>query len=120
MARYTSLYRSGIFPVAQLRQCLSELLESCNFAVIYEDSDYLVARERPGGVAFSKLVTVEVLFGDRGDMETSSGEDALKMNVVVKNEELPLTVNNHCRQQFNLVTQVVSSRHGLQLIEGAA
>ena len=120
MARYTSLYRSGIFPVTHLRQCLSELLESCNFAVIYEDSAYLVARERPGGVAFSKLVTVEVLFGTPGSMETSSGEDALQMNVVVKNEELPLSANNHCRQKFNLVTQVVSSRHGLQLIEGAA
>ncbi|MEM9216618.1 MAG: hypothetical protein AAGD25_20000 [Cyanobacteria bacterium P01_F01_bin.150] len=109
-----------MLPVTHLRQCLSELLESCNFSVIYEDGDYLVARERPGGIAFSKLVTVEILFGSQGSMETSSGEDALQMNLVVKNEELPLSVNNHCRQKFNLVSQAVSSRHELQLIEGAA
>ena len=120
MARYTSLYRSGILPVTHLRQCLSELLESCNFTVIYEDGDYLVARERPGGVTFSKLVTVEVLFEDPGSIEASSGKAALQLNLVVKNEELPLRANNHCRQKFNLVNQVVSSRHGLQLIEGAA
>lgn len=120
MARYTSLYKSATFPVTHLRQCFSELLESCNFAVIYEDSDYLVAREIPGMVSFSKLVTVEVLFGKSEGFDDSVAERAVKMNVVVKNEELPLSSNNHCRQQFNLVNQAASSRHDLQLVECAA
>lgn len=120
MARYTSLYKSAKFPVPHLRECFSELLESCNFAVIYEDSDYLVAREIPGMVSFSKLVTVEVLFGKSEGLDDAVAEKAVKMDVVVKNEELPLSSNNHCRQQFNLVNQAVSSRHGLQLVECAA
>ena len=119
MARYTSLYKSGIKPVEHLRQALSEMLRSCNFDVIYEDADYLVARELPGGVSFSKLVTVEFLFNDTSYSDAVA-DSALQMNVVVKNEELPLSVNNHCRQQFNLVNQIVSSNRRLQLVESAA
>ena len=102
-----------------LRQCLAEILQSCNFDVIYEDSDYLVAREVPGGVSFAKLVTVEVLFGKTGIQE-SARDETLHMSVVVKNEELPLSTNNHCRQQFNRLNRVVSSNQVMQLIESAA
>ncbi|NEQ95810.1 MAG: hypothetical protein F6K30_03605 [Cyanothece sp. SIO2G6] len=119
MARYTSLYRSGITPIDYLRQCLSEMLQSCNYNVIYEGSDYICAREMPGGVSFSKLVTVEVIFGE-ADESTTEADNSLHMSLVVKNEELPLNQNNHCRQQFNLVNAVVSSRQDVQLIESAA
>jgi len=106
-------------PIDYLRQCLSEMLVACNYNVIYEDGDYICARELPGAVNFSKLVTVEVLFeeADRAARETDS---SLRMSLVVKNEELPLSQNNHCRQQFNLVNEVVSSRQDVHLIESAA
>ncbi|NET08963.1 MAG: hypothetical protein F6K16_30535 [Symploca sp. SIO2B6] len=119
MARYTSVYKSGDTPVDHLRHCLAEILQSCNFDVIYEDNDYLVAKETPGGVSFAKLVTVEVLFG-KTSLSESAVDSALHMSVVVKNEELPLNINNHCRQQFNRLNRVVSSNHQVQLIESAA
>ncbi|MGK7888217.1 MAG: hypothetical protein AB4042_02720 [Leptolyngbyaceae cyanobacterium] len=119
MARYTSLYKSGITPVDYLRQCLAEMLQSCNYNVIYEDGDYICAREMPGAVNFSKLVTVEVIFNE-AEGAIAEAENALHMSLVVKNEELPLNRNNHCRQQFNLVNKVVSSRQDVQLIESAA
>jgi hypothetical protein len=65
---------------------------------IYEIEDYMMAREIPGGVPFSKLVTIEVLI----DI-TNATEEAVTLSFVVKNEELPLNSNNHCRQTFDLL-----------------
>ncbi len=75
----------------------------------------MVAREVPGGVSFSKLVTVEVLI-DR----LPAAADGVRMNFVVKNEELPLQTDNHCRQKFNLVNQAIVENHQWQLIEAVA
>ncbi|MEB3356392.1 MAG: hypothetical protein VKK04_06675 [Synechococcales bacterium] len=95
-----------------------DILQSCNFDIIYDRGDYLVAREVPGGVNFAKLVTVEVVI-DKSLSEPESSEE-LHMNFVVKNEELPLQADNHCRQKFNLVNQTLSSAKDLQLIEYVA
>ncbi len=65
---------------------------------IYEIEDYMMAREIPGRVSFAKLVTVEVLI----DI-TNATEEAVTLSFVVKNEELPLNSNNHCRQIFDLL-----------------
>lgn len=112
MARYTSLYRSiGSSP--SVKQFLFDMLQSCNFDVIYDRGDYLFAREVPGNVDFSKLVTVEVLI-DQPLAITSEVDGELQMNVVVKNEELPLKVDNHCRQKFNLVNEAVLSNEMLR------
>lgn len=115
MARYTSLFTVGA-SLDNLRQLLAETLRSCNFDIVYETGDYLVAREVPGRVAFAKLVTVEVLF----DKFPATSDDEVRMNFVVKNEELPLKVDNHCHQKFNLVSQAIVENDQLHFIDQVA
>jgi len=71
-----------------------------------------MAREIPGRVAFGKLVTVEVLI----DKLVFSGQE-IRMNFVVKNEELPLQVDNHCWQMYNSVRDAVTDNRQWQLLE---
>jgi hypothetical protein len=111
MARYTSLFTISV-SLDRLRQLLTDILESCNCNVIYNTEDYLVARENPGQVTFAKLVTVEVLI-DR----FHPNDAEVRMNFVVKNEELPLKADNHCRRMFNLVNRAVAESRQWQLIE---
>ena len=116
MARYTSFYKS-IAPSCDLKQCIFEMLRSCDFDVIYDRGDYVFAREIPGGVDYSRLVTVEVLIDRPKSIEKSDvTDDAFHMNFVVKNEELPLKVDNHCRQKFNLVNEAIQSSQLLNVV----
>lgn len=114
MARYTSLFTVAA-PLDRLRQLLTDILEACNCSVIYNTEDYLVAREVPGEIAFAKLVTIEVLI----DKYPSTSQE-VRMNFVVKNEELPLQNDNHCRRMFNLVNQAVAESSQWHLIECVA
>jgi hypothetical protein len=114
MARYTSLVTVAV-SFERLRHLLADILRSCRMDVIYMAEDYLVARELPGQVKFGKLVTVEVLI-DRFAVP----EPEVQMNIVVKNEELPLQSDNHCREMFNLVNQAVSENRQWHLINSAA
>jgi predicted MPP superfamily phosphohydrolase len=114
MARYTSLFTIAV-SLDSLQRMLSDLLESCNLDIIYDTGDYLMAREVPGQVSFAKLVTVEVLI-DRFPEK----EEEVRMNFVVKNEELPLKTDNHCRQMFNQVNRAIVENHQWHLIESAA
>lgn len=114
MARYTSLFTVAV-SFDRLRQLLTDILRSCRMDVIYSTEDYLVAREVPGHVTFAKLVTVEVLI-DR----FSTPETEVRMNFVVKNEELPLQSNNHCRDMFNLVNRAVLENRQWHLISSVA
>jgi len=114
MARYTSLFTISV-ALDNLQWMLSDLLESCNLDIIYDTGDYLMAREVPGQVAFAKLVTVEVLI-DRFPEK----DEEVRMNFVVKNEELPLKTDNHCRQMFNQVNRAITENRHWHLIEGAA
>jgi hypothetical protein len=70
--------------------------------MIYEQDDYLVAKEKPGQVALSQLATIEVLINP----PTSSLEEA-KINLVVRNEELPLNRDNHCQRLFEEINQAL-------------
>jgi hypothetical protein len=114
MARYTGFFKVAA-SVNNFQQLLSELLESCNFNIIYQAGDYLMAREIPGKVAYHQLVTVEVLFD-----KTMATNQEVQMNFVIKNEELPLQVDNHCYQVFNQVNQAVQDASYWKLIEVAA
>jgi hypothetical protein len=114
MARYTCLFTVAA-PVSSLQPLLCEILKSCSFDIIYQTEDYLMAREVPGRVTFSKLVTVEVLI-DR----TTATEREVQMKFVIKNEELPLQIDNHCRQMFNQVSQAIADNSNMQLIETVA
>jgi hypothetical protein len=111
MARYTSVLTVAA-DTDGLEQMLREILESCNFNIVYESGDYLMARENPGQVGFSRLVTAEVLI-DR----TMATDQGLRMKCVVKNEELPLQVDNHCRKVFEQLSEAITQSQKLQLIQ---
>lgn len=111
MARYTGLFIVAV-PIDRLRQLLIDVLESCNCEIIYDTGDYMMAREVPGHIAYPKLVKVEVLI-DRQNDET----DEIRMNFVIKNEELPLHADNHCRQMFNLIQQTIEQNRQWRVVE---
>lgn len=114
MARYTCSFTVAV-PIEHLRQVLMEVLQACNLDIIYDSGDYLMAREVPGQVSFAKLVTVEVLID-----KTTATNTETRMNFVIKNEELPLQVDNHCHQIFELVSQAIADNRHWQLIESVA
>lgn len=111
MARYTCSFTVST-PVDSVQSSLITILRSCQFEIIYDTGDYLMAREIPGHVTFGKLVTVEVLI----DKPFFTGQE-VRMNFVVKNEELPLQVDNHCWQMYNIVRGAVIENHQWQLLE---
>ena len=113
MARYTCSFIVQL-SLEEIQTTLINILESCNFEIIYktDTGDYLMARENPGQVSFAKLVTVEVLIDT-----TPIIDDEVRLDFVVKNEELPLQFNNHCRQMFDIVLQVIIDNQQWQLIE---
>ncbi|MBF2090603.1 MAG: hypothetical protein IGR80_09255 [Synechococcales cyanobacterium K44_A2020_017] len=114
MARYTSLFTLET-PAERFSVMLAEVLMICNFDIIYDTGDYLMAREVPGSVVFGKLVTVEALI-DRN--VTTATEVRLKL--VIKNEELPLHTQNHCRDMFDHVNQAIADHRQWKLVEYAS
>ncbi|MBW4633105.1 MAG: hypothetical protein KME30_14765 [Iphinoe sp. HA4291-MV1] len=114
MARYTCSFILSV-PIDQLQPLLIELLQDCNLDVQYYTSDYIMAREFLGYVSFSKLVTVEVLIDKSTATETET-----RMSIVIKNEELPLQRDNHCRQIFEYVKQAIEDGRHWHLIESIA
>ena len=113
MARYTCSFIVA-FPVGHLRHLLVEVLQGCNLDIIYETADYMMAREIPGQVSFARLVAVEVLID-----KTTATDTETRIHLVIKNEELPLQVDNHCRKMFDLVSQAIAENRHWQIIETA-
>ncbi|MBD1937833.1 hypothetical protein [Microcoleus sp. FACHB-68] len=111
MARYTGLFIVAV-PIDRLRQLLIDVLESCSCEIIYDTGDYIMAREVPGQISYTKLVKVEVLI-DRPNGEN----DEIRMNFVTKNEELPLHADNHCRQMFNQIQQAIERNRQWHVVE---
>jgi len=101
MARYTNLFTAS-GSAQDLRRSVVRAFQTCNLSLIYETADYLVAKEKPGHVAFAKLATVEVLINSSACEESDA-----HVNLVVKNEELPLKTNNHCQRVFELVNRAI-------------
>ncbi len=114
MARYTCSFIVSV-PIDHLQPLLVELLQDCNLDVQYSTADYIMAREIPGNVYFSKLVTVEVLIDKSTATETES-----RMSIVIKNEELALKLQNHCRQMFEFIKQAIEDCRHWHLIESLA
>ena len=109
MARYTNLLIS-VLPANNLRESLPDVLQACGLRLVYQDGDYLMAKEPPGMVSYSQLATVEVLIGSTDETELVTQDPAATVNLVVKNEELPLKTNNHCHKVFQLVNQAIESK----------
>ncbi|WP_299402776.1 hypothetical protein [Acaryochloris sp. IP29b_bin.148] len=110
MARYTR----SLSVALSLSDCLTQLkavLEGCNFEVLFSKEDCVIARETPGRVPFAKLVTIEVLV----DSTRATGT-VTTLDVVVKNEELPLQTNNHCSQMFGQLSDALSQHSGWQVV----
>ncbi|WP_315786238.1 hypothetical protein [Fischerella sp. JS2] len=114
MARYTCSFILSI-PVHHLQPLLVELLQDCNLDVQYSTLDYIMAREIVGTVSYSKMVTVEILIDKSTATETET-----RMSIVIKNQELPLQLDNHCRQVFEYIKQAIEESRHWHLIESLA
>ncbi|BAU08211.1 hypothetical protein NIES592_01935 [Fischerella major NIES-592] len=114
MARYTCLFILSI-PIHHLQPLLVELLQDCNLDVQYSTLDYIMAREIVGTVSYSKMVTVEIFIDKSTATETET-----RMSIVIKNQELPLQLDNHCRQVFEYIKQAIEESRHWHLIESLA
>ncbi|WGV26973.1 hypothetical protein [Halotia branconii] len=114
MARYTCSFIVSI-TIDDLHPLLVDLLQECDLEIQYYTTDYIMAREIPGNVSFSKLVKAEVLIDKSTATETET-----RMSIVIKNEELPLQVDNHCRQMFEFIKQTIEESRHWHLIESLA
>jgi hypothetical protein len=116
MARYTCSFIVGD-SIDHLQPLVIEILQDSNLSldVLYYNADYIMAREIPGNVPFSKLVTVEVLID-----KTTATETETKMSIVIKNEELPLQLENHCRHMFDAIKDTIENSRYVHLIETLA
>jgi hypothetical protein len=113
MARYTSSYLVNL-PGDQLPQAIDRVLQSCGLESVYNATDYIMAREIPGQVVFSKLVTVEILIDS-----TKAKSDEVPITWVIKSDELPLQVTNHCQQRFEQIQETISQHEQWHLIASA-
>jgi hypothetical protein len=103
MARYTHLLTlSEAAP--SLGLSIVKTLEACGLNMVYANNDYFVAKEKPGQVSLSQLTTIEVLISP-----PTCAMDAARVNLVVKNEELPLQQNNHCLRVFEAVSEAIGA-----------
>ncbi|MEA5535313.1 hypothetical protein [Crocosphaera sp. XPORK-15E] len=114
MARYTSSFLAKT-NLEQIPILLCQLVESCDFEVVYQATDYLMAREIPGQVPFSKLVTVEALVES-----TAAQNNEVPVTFVIKNDELPLKSNNHCQQLFQKLQLALNQSQEWRLIAAVA
>ncbi|WP_353258980.1 hypothetical protein [Prochlorothrix hollandica] len=102
MARYTCSL-TVVLSEQTIHSALIDIFQSCRFELIYDTDDYIMGREIPGDVSFAKLVTVEGLI-DKGLGLSQKAH----VSLVIKNEELPLQANNHCRQMFDNLCQAIA------------
>ncbi|BAW96452.1 hypothetical protein NIES970_13800 [[Synechococcus] sp. NIES-970] len=109
MARYTCSYLVGL-SVAEMIASLKDIIQECDLDLTYETGGYIMAKEKPGNITFTKLVQLEVLF-DRNKLL----DGRLQVDFVAKNEELPLQTDNHCRTVFEAIQRTVSAQQPWQL-----
>ncbi|MEL7520073.1 MAG: hypothetical protein AAF050_09480 [Cyanobacteria bacterium J06649_5] len=114
MARYTNFFMTGSSS-EEINKALVSALEACDLNLIYQDPVCIVAKEKPGKVSFAQLATVELLINPP-TIEAGGS----KIDLVVKNEELPLRTQNHCREVFSLVNQAISDAHGQEASQSDA
>lgn len=115
MARYTCFFAVSYGNNLNLRQSIKEILLNCSLDIIYDQSEYIMAREIPGNVSLAKLVSVEVMIDG-----TTATEAKTRVSLVVKNEELPLRVANHCYQVFERVNSTIALNQNWQSVESLA
>ena len=103
MARYTNFFMTSSSQ-EEISQMLVSAIEACNLNLVYNDPVCIVAKERPGKVAFAQLATIEILISPPTVEQGGS-----RIDLVVKNEELPLRTQNHCKEVFTEIEQVIAA-----------
>lgn len=111
MSRYVCHFLVNLAP-QNVRSPLKMLFETCGMETMYETDDYVMAREIPGRIIFTKLVTAEVSIDF-----TDITPDTVKLSFLVKNEELPLNPENHCRQVFDLLRMTIAHNYHWESID---
>ena len=114
MARYTNFFMTSSSS-EEISQMLTEAIEACDLNLVYSDPVCIVAKERPGKVAFAQLATVEILISPPTVEQGGS-----KIDLVVKNEELPLRAQNHCKEVFSEINEAINNANEAQQSNGAA
>ncbi|BDA39210.1 hypothetical protein [Candidatus Atelocyanobacterium thalassae] len=109
MARYTCTFFVST-TLKEVSTLLDQILRSCNFYIIYEANDYLLAKENIDQVFFSKLVSIEIFIES-----TASKKNYIPINFIVKNDELPLNPNNHCYQRFQQIQTILNKNQKFHL-----
>jgi hypothetical protein len=99
MARYTATF-SIVNYGNHAHQTACDLLKISGFRLLHESPDYVMGSEKPGAVKFSLLTTAEIL------IDIPLDHSSLTLEMLVKNEELPLKLNNHCKQVFDRLQHV--------------
>lgn len=94
------------------KRLLKNILEACNFRIVHETGDYLMASEVPGRTEFMKLVTAEILIDQIQDPDQE-----VQMQCIVKNEELPIHTDTHCHQVFEQLSSAISQNNAVQSIQ---
>jgi hypothetical protein len=99
MARYTATFSITHYG-DHTHKTVCDLLEKSGFRLLHESQDYVMGSEKPGSVKFYLLTTAEIL------IDAPSVPSALTLNLLVKNEELPLKRVNHCKNTFDRLQKV--------------
>jgi hypothetical protein len=111
MSRYVCHFLVNLSP-QHVRLPLKMLFEACGMDTMYETDDYVMAREIPGQIIFTKLVTSEVSID-----VSRTDPDLVRLSFLVKNEELPLNPNNHCRQIFDLLRVAIAHNYDWESVD---
>jgi hypothetical protein len=100
MSRYACSY---FVKISQNRLDLlyDDLLGLSVFEVMYRRPDRFVLLETPNEAMFAQLVTIELF-------NTIASPSEIQIDILVKNHELPLRVNNRCRQFFERVHRIIT------------
>ena len=86
-------------------------MEKCELKVEFQGNDYMMAQEKPGELAFSKLVNVDIMVN-----LTYATPEQITVDLVVRNEELALKNNNHAWQKFEQIQQVIAEQYQADLL----
>jgi hypothetical protein len=112
MSRYVNCYLVTK-TVEGLTVQFEKILKSCDFDIVYQSSECIVAREIPGKVPFSKLVTVELLIDN-----TKATAEQIQVDLIAKSDELTLQLDNHCYRLFDNLTKTIANCGNWQILEG--
>lgn len=110
MARYTCSYRLPV-SVKQIHSVMTEILESCQIQVEFQNNDYIMGKETEKDIPFSKLVTIDIVIS-----LTTSTEIQTIIDLVVKNEELALSKNNRALEKLAQIKKVISENYQGELL----